>query len=34
MIKEWLNSQDILFIEGGTVSIKWDKFLKDVLEDP
>ena len=34
MIKEWLNSQDILFIEGGTVNIKWDKFLKDVLEDP
>lgn len=34
MIKDWLNSQDILFIEGGTINIKWDKFLKDVVEDP
>lgn len=34
MIKEWLNSQDILFIEGGAISIKWEKFLKDILEDP
>lgn len=33
-IKEWLNSQDILFIEGGTINIKWDKFLKDVIQDP
>lgn len=33
-IKEWLNSQDILIIQGGTINIKWDKFLKNVLQDP
>lgn len=33
-IKEWLNSQDLLFIEGGTINIKWDKYLKSVLSDP
>lgn len=33
-IKEWLNQNDILFIEGGTINIKWDKFLKNILEDP
>jgi len=34
MIKEWLNMHNILFIEGGAISIKWEKFLKDILEDP
>lgn len=33
-IKEWLNSHDILFLEGGTMNIKWDKYLKSVLSDP
>jgi nucleosome binding factor SPN SPT16 subunit len=34
MIKEWLNVQNILFIEGGAINIKWEKFLKDILDDP
>lgn len=33
-IKEWLNSENILFIEGGNINIKWDKYLKTVVEDP
>lgn len=34
MIKEWLNSENILFIEGGSINIKWDKYLKTVVDDP
>lgn len=33
-IKEWLNTHDILYLEGGTMNIKWDKYLKSVLSDP
>lgn len=33
-IKEWLNSENILFIEGGNINIKWDKYLKTIVEDP
>lgn len=33
-IKTWLNSKDILFIEGGAINIRWDKYLKKVLADP
>lgn len=33
-IKDWLNSENILFIEGGNINIKWDKYLKTVIEDP
>ena len=33
-IKEWLNNEDILFIEVGSVNLKWDKFLKKIREDP
>lgn len=34
MIKEWLNSENILFIEGGNINIKWDKYLKTIVDDP
>ena len=33
-IKEWLNSLNILIIEGGAINIKWDKYLKTIVEDP
>lgn len=33
-IKEWLNSENILFIEGGNINIKWDKYLKTIVDDP
>jgi nucleosome binding factor SPN SPT16 subunit len=33
-IKEWMNKNDILFFEGGTINMKWDKFLKRIREDP
>lgn len=33
-IKTWLNDSDIIFIEGGAINIKWDKYLKNVLDDP
>jgi nucleosome binding factor SPN SPT16 subunit len=33
-IKEWLNSLNVLFIEGGAINIKWDKYLKTIVEDP
>lgn len=33
-IKEWLNSENILFIEGGSINIKWDKYLKTIVDDP
>lgn len=33
-IKEWINNQDILFFEGGTINLKWDKFLKKIRDDP
>lgn len=33
-IKEWINNQDIVFFEGGTINLKWDKFLKKIREDP
>ncbi len=34
LIKEWLNSLNILFIEGGAINIKWDKYLKTIVDDP
>jgi nucleosome binding factor SPN SPT16 subunit len=33
-IKTWLNSESILFIEGGSINIKWDKYLKTIVDDP
>ena len=33
-IKIWLNDNNIIFIEGGAINIRWDKYLKKVLEDP
>ncbi len=33
-IKEWLDSQNILFFEGGNISLNWNKYLKRVCEDP
>ena len=33
-IKTWLNESNIIFFEGGAINIKWDKYLKSVLENP
>lgn len=33
-IKEWFNSLNILIIEGGAINIKWDKYLKTIVDDP
>ena len=33
-MKEWITTHNLVFIEGGTVNVKWDKFLKKIIEDP
>lgn len=34
MIKEWLNEQDILFMDGGVRNLKWDNLLKKIRSEP
>ena len=33
-MKIWLDGQDILIIEGGTLNLKWDNLLKQIRQDP
>lgn len=33
-IREWLNNQSILFMDGGVRNIKWDNLLKKIRSDP
>lgn len=34
MIKVWLDDKNILFIEGGTMNLKWETLLKKIRTDP
>ncbi len=33
-IKEWLNNENILFFEGGSITLKWNNLLKKIVSDP
>lgn len=34
MLKKWLDEQNILFLEGGMLNLKWDNILKHIRKEP
>ena len=34
MLKEWLDNENILYLEGGTINLKWDNVMKKIRDNP